>query len=1004
MRLHSLHITAFGPFADTVEVDFDALSDTGLFLLSGPTGAGKSSVLDAVCFALYGDVPGDRSAAGRLRCDQAADGVAPRVRMEMTLKGRRFRIERSPRWERPKKRGTGLTTQQPSVALLERIDDTWQPLSTRLDETGHLMTDLVGLTLPQFCQVALLPQGRFQAFLRARSEDRHALLRQVFRTGRFDRIEQWLRDRRLELQRSSTTHGRGVADLVGRVSEATGSAVPVDWDVADLSLEAADGTVAGWVSDHLDATTTDLALADAERTQCDLLVASATAGLAAGRALDDRQAAHAAATARLADHDETELSERSERLRRAERAEALADLDVAVEEDASLVARLTQQAQAAIAAWKRVGDTDETAPTETDAGETDLSAALAAARRALDVVDAAQPDAERLHEITRTTTDVAARLTEAAAEADRLGAELETTPLLLHAAEESLAAAQSAAELVASRESALSTAREQARAARELVTVSPALAAAREERELARERVARLKETWLEVREARLDGMAAEIAGALAVGASCPVCGSHDHPHLAVAGDGSPDAAGERAARKDVDDAEGLLVVLDDRLRQVEAQHTRLLTVSDGRSADEAAQVLDEAAREHERVAALARAVPGLTQDVARLRSAGDELQRGRDEAAQRRTDLEARLELHRAESERLRARLDDVLAGSGCSSVGALRRLRQRQLDALDEACVAHDRVTMARRDLARAQRALSDAATGAGFGSVEEARGARMTAGERQSLADEIVRLEDVLRAARAVVDDPDHCAAAALPRPDLTALAAAHTASESAARTAHARHDEATRRRSRLTTLADEVTEALQAWRPVRDELELTARLALLVEGRSADNALQMRLSAYVLTHRLSQVVAAANERLARMSDQRYSLEHTGRRGAGETRGGLSLLVRDDWSGESRDPATLSGGETFVVSLALALGLADVITQEAGGADLDTLFVDEGFGSLDADTLDDVMDTLDGLRDGGRVVGVVSHVAEMQTRIPSQLRVTKGRDGSRVALAVG
>ncbi len=130
--------------------------------------------------------------------------------------------------------------------------------------------------------------------------------------------------------------------------------------------------------------------------------------------------------------------------------------------------------------------------------------------------------------------------------------------------------------------------------------------------------------------------------------------------------------------------------------------------------------------------------------------------------------------------------------------------------------------------------------------------------------------------------------------------------------------------------------------------------------------------MRLSGYVLASRLAQVVAAANERLARMSDQRYALEHTGGRGAGETRGGLSLLVRDDWSGEARDPATLSGGETFVVSLALALGLADVIAHEVGGADLDTLFVDEGFGSLDADTLDDVMDTLDSLRDGGRVVG--------------------------------
>ncbi len=160
--------------------------------------------------------------------------------------------------------------------------------------------------------------------------------------------------------------------------------------------------------------------------------------------------------------------------------------------------------------------------------------------------------------------------------------------------------------------------------------------------------------------------------------------------------------------------------------------------------------------------------------------------------------------------------------------------------------------------------------------------------------------------------------------------------------------------------------------------------------------------MRLSAYVLAYRLTQVVAAANARLAGMSDQRYSLEHVGQRGAGESRGGLSLVVRDDWSGESRDPATLSGGETFVVSLALALGLADVVAHEAGGADLATLFVDEGFGSLDAETLDDVLDILDTLRENGRAVGVVSHVAEMRDRIPTQLVVTKARTGSTVRVS--
>ena len=196
--------------------------------------------------------------------------------------------------------------------------------------------------------------------------------------------------------------------------------------------------------------------------------------------------------------------------------------------------------------------------------------------------------------------------------------------------------------------------------------------------------------------------------------------------------------------------------------------------------------------------------------------------------------------------------------------------------------------------------------------------------------------------------------------------------------------------------MVGLTDELRLALEAWTPVREQLELATSVSAFAEGKSPDNRLQMRLSAYVLAYRLTQVVAAANARLAGMSDQRYSLEHVGQRGAGESRGGLSLVVRDDWSGESRDPATLSGGETFVVSLALALGLADVVAHEAGGADLATLFVDEGFGSLDAETLDDVLDILDTLRENGRAVGVVSHVAEMRDRIPTQLVVTKARTG--------
>jgi exonuclease SbcC len=232
-----------------------------------------------------------------------------------------------------------------------------------------------------------------------------------------------------------------------------------------------------------------------------------------------------------------------------------------------------------------------------------------------------------------------------------------------------------------------------------------------------------------------------------------------------------------------------------------------------------------------------------------------------------------------------------------------------------------------------------------------------------------------------------------------PDLAGLAARLAESGRLRDELHAAHQQAAQRARRLEALTDDLADALAAWAPVRQDHTLTAGLASLVEGKSADNQLRMRLSAYVLCERLRQVVAAANERLGTMTDQRFSLEQADERGAGEQRGGLSLRVRDEWSGTQRDPATLSGGETFIVSLALALGLADTVSHEAGGTQLDTLFIDEGFGALDAATLDGVMDTLDALRDGGRVVGLVSHVAELRNRVPSRLEVRKARRGSTV-----
>ncbi len=232
MRLHSLEATAFGPFSGTVTVDFDRLSE------AGPVPAlrrdrrrqdqrARRRLLRALRRRARRPEPGQAAARrpGRAR-------PRPAVTLEATLSGRRFRITRTPAWQRPKRRGTGTTPAQASVLVQERARGGWTTLATRLDEAGLLVSGLVGMNLTQFTQVAMLPQGRFQAFLRAQSEDRHRLLHQLFRTGRFESVEGWLRDRRVRLKRDVESAHRTLADLVSRTSEAVAMSLPEGWDVA----------------------------------------------------------------------------------------------------------------------------------------------------------------------------------------------------------------------------------------------------------------------------------------------------------------------------------------------------------------------------------------------------------------------------------------------------------------------------------------------------------------------------------------------------------------------------------------------------------------------------------------------------------------------------------------------------------------------------------------------------------------------------------------------------
>ncbi len=995
MRLHHLQVEAFGPFAERVVVDFDALSAAGLFLLTGATGAGKTSILDAVCFALYGEVPGDRQSAKRLRADQAADGETPRVTLELSLAGRRFRIVRSPAWQRPKKRGTGTTTQQASVRLCERRGETWHPLSARLDEAGHQITHLVGLNLTQFCQVAMLPQGRFQAFLRARSEERHKLLQQLFRTARFEEVEHWLADRRRSLRRESLAHHDRVAALVSRLSEADASPIPTEWDLHDLDPPSETGEVTRWSASRRQAAEESARVAVVQGRTALAGEAAARQSLDDARQLRDAQQRHADALAerkRLAtaapDH-----ARQVDRLARARRAAVVAPLGGIAD----------QQTQAAVRAHKLSATCTQAAAARLGVAAAILDDAVLVDLRDRAVATAADARALLPRELAlgvlRAEVDEAsARERQLAAEHDELTHLLSDLPVEIAGLRERESEARDAQRDLPGVRDAVASIRSRREAAGLAVRLDEELAEATDLHRRAIDEAQQLREFWLQVQEHRIRGIAAELAVALVVGDECPVCGSADHPRPASADTGAPDAATEKAARKQVDDAEAARHAHDVRVRELTGRLEAARASADGdlpslrealTTAESGLQLLTSLAEAaEERRAALIAAESRQSELTARREKIG------RDVAVTATT-----LERQRHEAVTIEGELSSLLSGSGCDTLTDLAAAHDEVATTCTQALLTRDDARRTDQAAGAARAQLEEAAVAAGFEDADAALEAVLDPPSLARLEREIQAHDQAVAGTESTLSDPALLDQALLPPPDVPALEAVLQQAVDHLEAASTAANIGRTRAQRVAGLGDQLAAALDAWSPVRTELDLVTRLAALVDGSSADNRLRMRLSGYVLASRLAQVVAAANVRLSRMSDQRYALEHTGGRGAGESRGGLSLLVRDEWSGEARDPATLSGGETFVVSLALALGLADVIAHEVGGTDLDTLFVDEGFGSLDADTLDDVMDTLDTLREGGRVVGVVSHVTHLRERIPTQLHVEKRRNGSTV-----
>ncbi|MFF7991280.1 AAA family ATPase [Kitasatospora xanthocidica] len=1008
MRLHRLTVTAFGPFAGSETVDFDALAAGGLFLLRGATGAGKSSVLDAVCFALYGETPGARRAT-RLRSDHADPKRLTEVRLELTLGGRRLQITRLPEQRRPKKVGTGTTVERAQTLLREWVADTgdgtpgWRGLSKSHQEVGEEVLRLIGMNREQFCQVVLLPQGDFARFLKADSEERGKLLRRLFDTERYRLVEDWLAEQRRAQEAAVQSGRRRLRDLVGKAEQAAGpDAEPAGGWAADEDGEAGPtAEVLGWAAVLRSGAAEQLAVAESALAGAEAAQLAAQRQREAAEELAGRQRRHREALDRAERLAGFEPDAARDRQRLAAAQEA-----VGVESALRLRETAAEALRRARAAEGRHREALAAAPGAQGrpfeaAGAAELAAAELELRAEVVRLEAARAEERRCAELAgeqqALTTDRSAAET-LAEEAEDWLAEFDGE---LRRLEEQHAGALAATAAVERLDGLRAESAARLTAARERDDLRAGIAEA--EPRVAGLRAAALdaREHSLDLRDRRLTGMAAELAEQLRAGEACRVCGSPEHPAPAEVAPGDRvGAEDEERARRTQAAAEQAWTEADRALTALRMREATAAGAAGPDAADALARALAELEREHREARHTAEGLGRIEQEIARL--SGDRTRRGEElrEAKERAAVLTDRLQALDTARESLTARVAAARgeAASVADRAAALAGLTERVGAA---SAAARARAEAAAR-LDEAEAELGKAAAAAGFPDAAAALAVLLPREERERLEARLERHRAETAAVRRELDLPELAGAAARPPADPPAAAAALRAATDRLGQAHAARSAARERCGALAELGRQLAALATELAPALDRYGRINRLATLAAGTSAENRLRMRLESYVLAARLEQVAAAASDRLVRMSGGRYTLVHSDDRGTGTRRSGLALRVVDAWTGTERDTATLSGGESFFASLSLALGLADVVTDEAGGMPLDTLFIDEGFGTLDEQSLEEVMDVLDGLRERDRAVGIVSHVADLRSRIPAQLLVRKGRRGSTLALA--
>ena len=1091
MILHRLEFEAFMAYPDRQTIDFSDLNAAGVFLLNGPTGAGKTTILDAICYALYGGTTGDRDPAQLYSTYVARANTPPRVFLDLTLQGRRLRINRTPVYSHPITRGkrAGQMTVKAATATVEELlpggnpedEQAWKPIASQVKEVNAVIAERIHLNREQFLKVVLLAQGQFAQFLKSKPVERKELLKKMFPVEHIEAMYAELLEEAKQARQDVANDEQALENYLDRARSGMGA---LRESLAPLTPEAGEESAADGASET--ATTAEAAeTITAETVAAETLDAWLAAGIEEARTASAGDTREQSRLAGEADRHTQTLNERlqlrkdwgeyEQLIARRERlvegrepheahVKELADARAAAPlvahytqmrgEEEDIEERRAQQAEYAGALKTASEDLlralragEEPAEDAVPYPEEELFAKLAADESAeargqqldgtLASLRALHKRDDLLAQEERTVRQARARSEQLMQKAESAAQNLDALGARVRDIQENLTAYEKAEEehalALRGAEDAEKAHREAQQAQQNIDAAQRAVTEAEKESERTLKTQQKAQERWQKAARAsieatdafrnlqaqRLAQASSLLARELTEGEPCPVCGSAEHPSPARARDGERlvEQADLDAAKAREDRAHEAC-----RAREEEKEKAAL-------AHHQASEALASARSQSETLTSQERMDP--EQSARQLTQARERVQQTTARLVERDAlrKRQAQAEVEQKTAEETRSTLHDTL-----TEAQALYRESLERRDALArELEPAKARIPFAQRiEALESYRALAQREEQGSLllnRAVEEhskhlvevqvllrespfADSAGVMAAERTKA--QILALEEAVNA----YELESARVGESLGREALVEVAARVAAGEQAPDDQQELKDRIEELRQQVQHLTrregerEGIVRSLQALHSEfvafrertaerYDRAEMLSALAAAARGDTLGGYThQVDLVSYVLGGEFERILDVADKHLQRMSDGRYGMKLSDHRAKGSrSGGGLNLNITDTWTGEPRDAASLSGGESFLASLALALGLAEVVQSNNGGIELDTLFIDEGFGTLDSETLDTVMNTIESLRENGRTIGLISHVEEMKNRIPTQIVVEKGPRGSSV-----